>query len=207
MARTGFYVMAALSLLIAAMQLRFFFMPLTAASPDMLHHAAEVHWAFWLHVIGASAALALGVAQFAARLRARRTDVHRWTGRSYAAAVLIGAPAGLVLALNANGGAVTHSGFALLALAWAAATYVGVWHARNGRYAIHRQWMIRSYALALAAVSLRLQVPIWVNLLGTDYTGVLPIIAWASWVPNIILAEWIVRRTQASIIHSEWDTA
>ncbi len=206
MARTGYNLMAALSLLIAAIQLRFFFMPMTAASPDMLHHIADVPWAFWLHVIGASFAPALGVAQFASGLRARRPHVHRWTGRCYAAAVLIGAPSGLVLALNANGGAVTRTGFAMLALAWAAATYMGVWHARGGRYVIHRQWMIRSYALALGAVTLRLQVPIWVNLLETDYTGVLPIIAWASWVPNILVAEWSIRSRCASMIRNQLGT-
>lgn len=200
MARAGYYVMAVFSLLIAAIQLRFLFMPMSAASPDMVHHIAVVPVAFWLHVIGAAVALALGVAQFASGLRMKHPSVHRWTGRAYATAVLFGAPAGLILALNANGGFVTQSGFSLLALAWGITTFVAVRHVRNGRYVLHSQWMVRSYALALGAVTLRLQVPFLVNMLETDYTGVLPIIAWSSWVPNILIAEWMIRKQQLPIL-------
>ena len=54
--------------------------------------------------------------------------------------------------------------------------------------------MTRSYALAFAAVTLRLQVPILVTTLHTDYTGVVPVIAWSCWLPNLIVAEWLIWR-------------
>lgn len=200
MARAGYYLMAVLSLLIAAMQLRFLFMPMSMASPDMVHHIDVVPLAFWLHVVGAAVALALGVFQFATGLRTKYPVIHRWTGRTYAVAVLFGAPAGLILALNANGGFVTQLGFSMLALAWGITTLIAFRHVRNARYVLHAQWMIRSYALALGAVTLRLQVPFLVAMLETDYTGVLPIIAWSSWVPNILIAEWIIQKQHLPIL-------
>ena len=54
--------------------------------------------------------------------------------------------------------------------------------------------MIRSYALTLAAVSLRLQAPVLSLLYATNYTGVSPIVAWSCWLPNILIAEWLIRR-------------
>lgn len=59
--------MAVPSLLIAAVQIRFLFMPLPTASPDMVHHVAEYPLAFWTHVVAAAMALAVGAAQFATR--------------------------------------------------------------------------------------------------------------------------------------------
>jgi uncharacterized membrane protein len=186
--------MGTLSVLIAAIQVRFLLLPLPQASPDMLHHVADIAPVFWLHVVAAAVAMAVGVPQFSVRLRATYPRFHRWTGRTYVAAVAVGGLSGFGLAMNANGGFVTQSGFALLAVCWLAATGIALRHVLAGRYAVHRQWMIRSYALTFAAVTLRLQVPIWVNLLGTDYTGVLPIIAWSCWVPNLIVAEWLIGR-------------
>ena len=197
MLKAAYWTMGALSLIIAAIQLRFLFLPLPLASPDMVHHVADIAPVFWVHVIAAAWAMAAGVPQFLVRLRTAYPRIHRWTGRTYVAAVLLGGLSGLGLALNANGGFVTQSGFSLLAVCWLIATGMALRHVLAGRYADHRIWMIRSYALTFAAVTLRLQVPIWVNLLGTDYTGVLPIIAWACWVPNLIVAEWLIMRRRS----------
>jgi hypothetical protein len=59
----------------------------------------------------------------------------------------------------------------------------------------HRRWMIRSYAMILAAVTLRIELP----LLAMWLQGFLPaynIVAWLCWVPNLFVAEWIARRTR-----------
>ena len=59
--------------------------------------------------------------------------------------------------------------------------------------------MIRSYALTLAAVSLRLQAPVLSLLYATNYTGVSPIVAWSCWLPNILIAEWLIRRQSFAV--------
>jgi hypothetical protein len=53
--------------------------------------------------------------------------------------------------------------------------------------------MIRSYALCLAAVTLRIYIPVGLAA-GIDYSTSYPAIAWLCWVPNLLAAEWIVAR-------------
>ena len=83
-------------------------------------------------------------------------------------------------------------GCALLAVSWLAVTARGIWLARKGDIARHRQWMIRSFALTFAAVTLRLQLPV-LFLLGMNYETASNVIGWTCWVPNLIVAEWLIR--------------
>lgn len=178
MRKVGFYCVAALALVIALIQVRFLLLPLGDASSDMQVHATLRPLYFWAHVVASPIALAAGVAQFLPGLRSRRPALHRWTGRLYGVAVLVGGSAGLVVALGANGGPVAQVGFAALAALWLGCTYVALRHAVARRIPQHRRWMTRSYALTLAAVTLRLEIPILTLALSDDYIGVLPIIAW-----------------------------
>ena len=59
----------------------------------------------------------------------------------------------------------------------------------NRDFAAHERWMIRSFALTLAAVTLRIYLPIGVTLNNGEFTFPYTIIAWACWVPNLIVAE------------------
>jgi hypothetical protein len=56
--------------------------------------------------------------------------------------------------------------------------------------------MIRSYALTLAAVTLRLYLPSS-QLAGLPFTVAYPAISWLCWVPNLLIAEWFVRARQS----------
>ncbi|MBC7957780.1 MAG: DUF2306 domain-containing protein [Cytophagales bacterium] len=146
------------------------------------------------HVFAAALALALGPWQFSSRLRRARPQVHRWIGRTYlGVGVLVGGVFGLLLSRFAQGGAVGQIGFALLAVVW---LYTGLrgWLAiRAGSVAEHRQWMLRNQALTLAAVSLRIYVSL---ALATPwpFEPLYAAIAWLCWVPNLLLAEWWLRR-------------
>ena len=77
----------------------------------------------------------------------------------YVLAVLFGAVAGFALAPHSFGGWVAHAGFGLLAVCWLGATLNAYRHIRRGEVNAHRNWMIRSYALTLAAVTLRIWLP------------------------------------------------
>jgi hypothetical protein len=56
----------------------------------------------------------------------------------------------------------------------------------------HRTWMMRSYALTLAGVSLRLQLLILTGWGGLPFDAVYVVTAWSSWVPNLILCEILI---------------
>jgi hypothetical protein len=56
-----------------------------------------------------------------------------------------------------------------------------------------RQWMLRSYALVFAAVTLRIELPLLTMAFG-DFTPANQVAAWLSWVPNALWVEWYIRR-------------
>lgn len=144
------------------------------------------------HFSGGAVALMVGAFQVNGRLRARLPGLHRWAGRAYVLAVSVGALAGLSMAFNATGGRTAQIGFGLLAFAWLLSTAAAFLHVRQRNIGAHRNWMIRSYALTLAAVTLRIYLPTSV-LAGISFEVAYPAIAWLCWVPNLIAAEWIVR--------------
>ncbi len=161
--------------------------------PHMVYHWMERELAFYAHVGLAPVALALLPFQFWSQLRTRRPGLHRWLGRTYALAILIAGIGGLVMALNTQAGIVAGAGFGILAVIWIAVTAQAVRLAMVRRIAEHRVWMIRSAALTLAAVTLRIYLPGLAAGFGfeTGYT----IVAWVCWVPNALIAEWLIRRT------------
>ena len=60
----------------------------------------------------------------------------------------------------------------------------------------HREWMIRSFALTFAAVTLRVYLPI-AQLLPVDLDDAYRAISFLCWVPNLIVAEAYVRTRRA----------
>lgn len=153
---------------------------------------AERPFAAFGHFLGGAAALVAGAFQLNSRLRTRFIGAHRWVGRLYVLAVAIGGVAAFALALHAFGGLTARAGFGLLAACWMGSTFIAYRHIRQGKLSTHRSWMIRSYGLTLAAVTLRLYLPSS-QLAGFPMTVAYPAISWLCWVPNLLIAEWFVR--------------
>ena len=57
--------------------------------------------------------------------------------------------------------------------------------------------MIYSYAACFAAVTLRIWLPTLTSIMG-EFIGAYRIVAWLCWVPNMIVAYFIVRHTNRS---------
>lgn len=194
-ARWGLTALWVLSVLIALISLRFLATGVEASMSAMLHHALDRPLALYGHILFAPVALALLPLQFSARLRARRPGLHRWLGRLYAVSILIAGIAGLILGFTTAQGPVAASGLMALAAAWLGATALAVWHVLNRRIARHRAWMIRSAALTLAAVTLRICLPVGALTAGLETSY--PVICWLCWVPNLLAAEWLLMREKA----------
>lgn len=181
-----------LCLLIALASWRFLILGVELSMPFVAYHALERPVAFYLHIGFAPVALALLPFQFWQGLRRRRPAVHRWIGRGYGLAILLSGLGGLKMAFETTAGPVAGVGFGILALLWLGVTGRGIWLAIQGRIADHRRWMIRSGALTFAAVTLRLYLPLLFATLGEELGYSL--VAWACWVPNLLVAEWLLRR-------------
>jgi uncharacterized membrane protein len=187
----SWWVMAFLALLVASYALAISIVP--AIRPPLVR-SLFVDWpaATFAHFIGGAIALMTGALQVNAHLRVRFLEWHRWTGRLYLIAVAAGGVAGFVLALDSFAGPLAQGGFALLAVAWIAASTRAYVLVRQGDVPRHRDWMIRSYALTLAAVTLRIYLPAS-QVAGIPFMAAYPAIAWLCWVPNLLVAEWLVR--------------
>jgi uncharacterized membrane protein len=149
----------------------------------------------WLVVHVATAATALLVAplQFLAGLRSRSPGLHRWVGRMYVTCCILGALTGLVLSLGASTGPITTAGFGLLAITWLYTTVLGWRTARDRCFAEHRRWMIRSFALTFAAVTLRAYLPL-LQALPIAFNDGYRAISFLCWLPNLLVAEWYLHR-------------
>lgn len=77
---------------------------------------------------------------------------------------------------------------------WLFTTIMAYTTIRKKKNKEHQKWMIRSYALCFAAVTLRLWMPILPAVFNLDFNEAYPIISWLCWVPNIIFAEFLIKR-------------
>jgi uncharacterized membrane protein len=186
---SGWLLMLLLATIVAVVSLRFFVIPPQKATDPALGEKFARHLPLLLtHVTGGIVALFLGPWQFWGGLRRRYPAFHRWLGRIYLLGILVGGLAGLGMAVIAFGGLPSQLGFGGLAVAWLASGFLAYRTIRQGKVREHREWMIRNYALTLGAVTLRLWLPLLLSL-GLEFPVAYPMIAWLSWVPNLVVAE------------------
>src|SRR5579859_2081006 len=150
---------------------------------------------FYVHITFGGIALLIGWMQFSRKIRTGNIRLHRSIGKVYILSVLFSSTAGFIIALFANGGLVSAVGFGLLALTW---LFTDIWAYRSIRklnIPLHREWMIRNYSLTFAAVTLRIYLPLSSFVFHMDFLNAYRGIAWLCWVPNLIVAEILIRRT------------
>ncbi|MEV7774609.1 DUF2306 domain-containing protein [Kitasatospora sp. NPDC086791] len=145
-----------------------------------------------VHISGAAVALAVGPWQFSDRLRRRSPRWHRRLGVTYLLGCLVGGIGALLLAPVAYGGVAARLGFAWLGLAWLITGGIGLRMILQRRIDDHRRWMVRSFALTFAAVTLRLML-VAVKVADLDFHTSYAVIAWLCWIPNLAVAWWFTR--------------
>jgi uncharacterized membrane protein len=156
--------------------------------------------AFYIHITGGMLALVTGPLQFVPAFRNRFLHVHRFLGKVYLGAILfVAGPSGLFMAFYAEGGLMGSIGFTLMALLWLGTTWMAYETIRKRDIAGHRAWMTRSFALTFAAITLRIWVPVASDYLHLDPGFIETSSAWISWIPNLIVAELLLRLTAKSL--------
>jgi uncharacterized membrane protein len=194
---TGWLVMMILALLIALVSFRYFILsPEVAAGPPLAKRFAQYITPLLFHAGGGIIALSLGPWGFWGTFRNRYLRLHRWTGRIYLLAVLVGSIAGLYMAATAFGGLPTRIGFGMLGALWLTTGIMAYLSIRQGNLQRHRQWMIRNYALTFSAVMLRVWLPLFF-VLGYEFPEAYTTVAWLCWVPNLFVAELIISNCKA----------
>ncbi|GAB3909905.1 hypothetical protein GCM10028803_48520 [Larkinella knui] len=153
---------------------------------------------FFTHVGLGAVALGLGPFQFSRQLRQRRVGLHRRLGKIYVFSILVGSTAAFCTAWFADTGWVAAVGFAGLATAWFYTTFRAYRAIRRGQIRSHQEWMFRSYAATLSAVTLRIILPLELAAFQLPFSVAYPIVAWMCWVPNLIFVEWWILRKNRS---------
>lgn len=157
---------------------------------------SNVLWrsAFYIHITGGMLAILIGPFQFLKPLRRRRMALHKKLGKLYIGAILfVAGPSGLYMAFFAEGGWLSSLGFTVMAFLWMWTTFRAYETIRRRDYNGHVRWITRSYALSFAAVTLRLYVPIATFGFDIPEDFVIVSSAWLSWIPNLLVAELILR--------------
>src|SRR3954467_1731561 len=73
---------------------------------------------------------------------------------------------------------------------------VALFKVRQRQVQHHRKWMIRNYSLTFAAVTLRIWLLIFILIAGIEnYETSYIIISWLCWIPNLLIAEFYVRKS------------
>jgi hypothetical protein len=155
--------------------------------------------AYYSHVLLGGIILVAGFLQFNVWLRANRRKLHRALGYVYIMGILFFvAPGGMVMSFFVGRGPLVELSFIAQCSLWFWFTAVSLNKIKQRNIAAHEEWVIRSYSLTLAAITLRIYIFAtsgWMDLANPSSYAIL---AWLSWLPNLLIAEWAIRRRRVS---------
>lgn len=178
----------------------------TVAYSDHIYFAEKVLDSpirYYAHFILGSMTLTIGCLQFSSVIRNRFPNIHKYLGRIYLVCVLIGGIAGIIMSFNSIAGLKSGIGFFLLGVLWLYTGYKGVNEILKGNVEQHRRWMIRNFSLTLSAVTLRIYLGVALGVFQADFEIAYTFIAYAAWIPNLVLAEIIFNRKTTANNHCQ----
>lgn len=167
---------------------------LGSKSPELLESTLW-NTMFYAHIFLGGLALLIGWIQFSESIRSRSINFHRIIGKIYVISAVISGIASLYIGYYATGGLVASLGFICLGVVWLYTTIGAYVAIKNQHLKRHQELMIYSYAACFAAVTLRIWLPLLTTLFDGAFLPAYKIVAWLCWVPNIIVAYFIVRKT------------
>jgi hypothetical protein len=149
---------------------------------------------FYLHIFAGMFCIGSALLQFSSYILKKRKAIHVWGGRIYVMVVLlIGAPTGLYMSFFAKGGMAERGLFMFMAVSWFFFTLKGFTAILGKQVLAHKIWMMRSYAMALTAVTFRVYYII-LYLYNVPLTMNYEVSLWISVAGNLMIAEYLIYR-------------
>lgn len=151
-------------------------------------------FSFYLHIFAGMFCIGTALLQFSSLILKKRRAIHVWSGRIYVMVVLLlGAPTGLYMSFFAKGGFAERGLFMFMAISWFFFTIKGFSSILKKQVLAHKIWMMRSYAMALTAVTFRVyyiilylyDIPLKMNY---------EVSLWISVTGNLMIAEYLIYR-------------
>jgi uncharacterized membrane protein len=175
-------------------------------------HYQPFKWWLLPHGIAGACALLLGPMQFSDRLRDRFRQLHRVAGRIYVAGVFVTAPLGFYIQYFkerlGDPRSFTIAGAAEAAL-WMITTGTAMVFILKGKVHEHRQWMTRSFAVAIVFLEVRVigGVGGWENLgVHVNETIVWACLAFSILSADLVL-QWQQLRPSPSVVRQHAPTS
>jgi hypothetical protein len=157
---------------------------------------------FYAHIFAGSVCIITALIQFSRYILKKSKAIHRWSGKLYVAVVLfLGAPTGLFMSFFAKGSFWERSLFMFMATWWFITTLNGLNKIHKKNVIAHKIWMIRSYSMAMTAVTFRVYHIVF-YLLGWGHLENYELSLWISVIGNMLFAEWIIYRQSRNYLRS-----
>ena len=158
-------------------------------------HLDYYRFAFYSHITTSLIVLICGAFLFSNFILKNYSFFHRVVGKVYVfLLLLVAAPSGMVMAYYANGGWMAQLSFLILTPLWWWFTWKGFQTALQKDFKSHRIWMMRSYALTLSAISLRVYQLILGSYFFLDPLTQYIFVSWVGWIGNLIFVEFLIFR-------------
>jgi len=154
-----------------------------------------------IHIIPGLLFMLLAPLQFVKRIRVRRPALHRWIGRTVVGlGMVIGGSALVMSPQMAIGGPTETAATTLFGCVFLFAMIRGFIHIRRGNRRLHREWMIRAFAIGMAVATIRPIVGVFfatsrlTHLTPRDFFGVA---FWLGFTIQFLIAEMWIRYTRS----------
>jgi hypothetical protein len=157
---------------------------------------------FYIHIFAGALCITTALVQFSRFILRKSKAIHRWSGKIYVFVVLfLGAPTGLYMSFFAKGSVWERSLFLFMSVTWFITTLYGFNTILKKNIVAHKIWMIRSYAMAMTAVTFRIYHIIF-YLMDLGHLENYEISLWISVLGNMLFAEWIIYRQSRKYLRS-----
>jgi uncharacterized membrane protein len=154
-----------------------------------------------VHIIGASLYAILGAFQFANSIRRRWPGWHRWAGRLLVVCGLLVGASGMWMTLfyqlPAGDSAFLNAQRLLFGAAMIVSIVLAYVTIRRGNVKQHRAWMMRAYAIGIAAGTQALVLMAGELIAGKPNELSRALLMGSAWVINLTVAEWVIRKRKA----------
>lgn len=151
---------------------------------------------FVLHALTGGIALSAGSLQLTlVRLPLNRRRLHKWLGLTYVVTACATSLLSLWVVAGFQVSAAAKAGFIAEAALWAGTTLTAYVSIRRRQTGAHREWMIRSFAVALFFMSFSLWDPI-MEMTPLPAADAYALAVFLGWAVNLLLAETYIRRTR-----------
>jgi uncharacterized membrane protein len=160
-------------------------------TPEALGKYFRFRWILIAHITGGGGALVLGLVQFWPKLRRYSSKIHRVIGVLYLLAILVSSISAVILACTTAYEVNWPYAFSLQVWVsvWISSTAIAYYTALKKNFALHRQWMTRSYIVTLAfLVSGLLLKTSFVQNMGS-FEDISPSLFWLGWAVPLYVYE------------------